>query len=366
MTIATLAGHRATHARTHLPAWGVWWCEVSIDEEAVLTGRVPVALADLALSGTIMSGGPGPKGRASFRIAAGAGAWGKTIPARSYANDAGVKAATVLVDAATACGETIDPATLPDARLGPAFTRDAGPAARVLEQIFPSGWYVGEDGVTRIGKRPTKALATPADVASVDRAQGVVSLAAEAIASIVPGVVVEGVEAVDVMHELAPATNLRSKLWGAGIANTTRRLAAWRRIMDQIDPRGRFRGVYEYRVVTQEDERINVQPIRVSIGMPDLRRLPVRPGVAGARSDVALGSRVLVGFVDSDPARPVVLGFEDAEGDGFVPLKTSIDATEEITIGVLAALPAARQTDAILAGPWSGAIVGGSVKVKVG
>ena len=34
---------------------------------------------------------------------------------------------------------------------------------------------------------------------------------------------------------------------------------------------------------------------------------------------VALGERVLVGFVDSNPARPVVLAHEDAEGSGWQP-----------------------------------------------
>jgi hypothetical protein len=339
MSTATLAGLRVTHAHVHLPAFGVWWAVASLDEEATLTGRVSLKIADLTLSGSIMSGGPGPKGRSSFRIAGAAGAWGRDVPAVSYANDAGVKAATVLADAATACGETIDPATLPAARLGPAFAREAGPAARVLELVVPANWYVGEDGVTRIGRRRAAALTTPADIGSVDRARGVVELAAASIATVVPGVVVEGVEAVDVLHELEPGA-LRTTLWGSGIAGTSRRLVALRRIFEQLDPRAKYRGVFEYRVVTQSGERVSLQPIRVSVGMPDLQRVPVRPGLAGTRADLALGSRVLVGFVDADPARPVVVGFEDAEGAGFVP--------SEISIGAVSGAPlAARQGDTV-------------------
>ncbi len=356
MSTATLNGHRVTRARAHLPAWGVWYAEASVDEEVDLTGRVELAIADLMLSGTVVSGGVGPKGRSSFRVAGGAGGWGRTVPARSYANDAGLKAATVLLDAAAACGESIDAATLPTGRLGPAFVREEAPAARVLEQVVPAAWYVGQNGVTRIGKRPAATLATP-DVLSVDKAIGTVSLAAESIAAILPGAVVEGLEAVDVMHELEPG-GLRTTLWGAGIAPTSRRLAAWRRIAEQLDPRRRYRGLTEYRVVTQETERLNLQPIRVSAGMPDLSRVPVRPGIPGARADVMPGSRVLVGFIEADPSRPVVLAHEDAEGGGFLPIL--------LEIGGPVPLPAARLTDSVQAGPWSGVITGGSATVKVG
>jgi len=363
MSTATLAGHRVTHARAYLPAWGVWWAEVSLDEEVTLSGRVALALADLSLSGTIMSGGPGPKGRANFRIAGGAGSWGRDVAPKSYANDAGVKAATVLADAASACGEAIDAATLPTTRLGPAFAREAGPAARALEQIAPAAWYVGEDGTTRIGRRAAAAFTAPAAIASVDLARRTVALASESIAAIVPGVTVEGIEAVDVMHELAPGA-LRSTLWGSGMASTSRRLTAWRRIMDQLDPRARYRGVFEYRVVTQTGERLNVQPIRVSTGMPDLQRVTVRPGVSGARADVALGSRVLVAFVDADPARPVVVGFEDAEGEGFQPLALDLDGVLMTLAGGV--LGVARQTDPVVAGPFGGTIVGASARVRCG
>lgn len=365
MSTATLAGHRVTHARVHLPAWGVWWAEASIDEEATLSGAVALALADLKLTGTVMSGGIGPQGRASYRIAGGAGGWGRAIASKSYANDAGLKASTVIADAATACGETVDAATLPTTRLGPAFVREAAPAARVLEQVAPAGWYVGEDGVTRIGRRAAVTLAAPASVGLVDGAFGTVALAADSIAAIVPGITVEGLEAVDVLHELAPGAALRSTLWGSGVSTTARRLAAQRRIYEQLDPRRRYRAIYEYRVVTQDGERVNLQPIRVSVGMPDLSRVPIRPGIPGARANVTLGTRVLVGFIEADPSRPVVLGFEDAEGDGFSPLVLEFNATTTIKIGAGAVLAAARQTDPVVAGPFAGTITAGSTKTRI-
>lgn len=321
---ATLAGHRATHARAYLPAWGVWYAEVALDEEVALSGAVELRIADLVLSGTIVSGGPSARGRSSYRVAAGAASWGRTIPAASYTNDAGVKPAAVILDAARACGETVAADTLPTAPLGIGWTRDAAPAARVLESIAPRGWYVDEAGTTRIGRRPRADLAVEASRGPVDRARGTVTIAAESIATVLPGVVVDGIEAVDVLHEVAPDAGLRSTIWGAGISETSAAIDALARLLDALDPDRRFRGLYEYRVVTQDGERLNLQPIRVSLGMPDIRRAKVRPGVAGARADVALGSRVLVGFVNADRARGEVVGFEDAEGDGFAPSRLDL------------------------------------------
>jgi hypothetical protein len=365
MSTATLNGHRVTRDRVNLPAWGIPWCEVGLDEEATLSGPVKLNMADLVFFGTVMSGGPGPVGRSGFRIAAGAGGWGRTIPAKSYANDAGVKAATVLADAASACGETLDATTLPTTRLGPSWVRDEGPAARTLEQVVPAGWYVREsDGVTVIGKRPTSALTTPVTVAGVDRARRTVVLSAELIAAIVPGAVIEGIEAVDVMHELSPGGGMVTTIWGAGSSNS-RKLAVLRRLLEQLDPGRRFRGSYEYRIATQEGERLSLQPVRVSTGMPDLQRVPVRPGIPGAKAEHALGATVVVTFLDASPARPIVTGFADAEGGGFVPTLLELDAEATIRLGAGALLGAARQTDTVIAGPFAGTITGASTKTRV-
>lgn len=323
LTAATLNTHRVTSARVMLPAWGRWYAEAAVDGEHTISGAVELKVADLVLRGTVLSGGP-DKGRSFYRIVAGAGGWGRTLPRKGYASDAGVKVVTVIGEAATAVAETLAPidAAL---RTGPAFARPEGPASQVLELLSPGAWYLDEAGVTRLGKRPAVPLAVKATHGPVDRARATVTLAAETIASILPGVVVDGLEAVDVQHEISES-GLRSTIWGARASATSRLPAALRAIIDQLDPDRAFRGVTEYRVVTQEGERLNLQAVLASSGMPDLRRVPMRPGVSGCRSDVALGSRVLVGFVNSDPGRPYVASFEGADGEGFTPLLTEIDA----------------------------------------
>lgn len=316
MSLATLAGHRAPDVRAHLPAWGVPWAEVTLDVEAELAGVVELVIADLVLSCTVMSGGPS-KGRSHYRVAGGKGGWGRDVAAQGYASDAGVKLSTVVQDAASAAGELMA-GTLPTTRLGPSWARERGPASLVLHQVAPESWYVDETGATRIGRRAAAELAVAAERGPLDAARGTITLAAEAIATILPGVTVDGLEAVDVEHVVAPGAGLRSTLYASA------RVAPYRAIVSALFPWLPFARPVEYRVVTQEGERLNLQPVRVSSRMPDLRRVFVRPGVAGCRADVALGSRVIVVFVEGDPARPMVIAHEDADGAGFAPTRLDL------------------------------------------
>jgi hypothetical protein len=347
----TLAKRQITHGRVNLPAWGVWWADISIDGEVELSGDVDLVFNDLTLKGTVLAGGPA-KGRSDFRIVGGKGGWGKTLPRKSYANDAGVKVSTVIGDAAIEAVETVDATTYPTARLGPAWTRPEGPASRVLEQIAPAGWYIGEDGITRIGARARVDFADKAPrVSPLDKARGTLTLAAENLAKLVPGVVVDGLEAVDVVHEITAKT-IRTTIYGKLGGETSRRLEAFRAILDQLDPDRAFRATWEYRVVTLSGNRVDLQPVLVSTGMPDLQRVPVRPGLAGSKSTLTPGSRVLVGFVNASPSRPVVLSFEDPDGEGFLPVLTEIDAETFVKLGA-GLLPVVRLGDVATMWPIS-------------
>jgi hypothetical protein len=377
VSAATLNGNRVTSARVWLSASRLWYADVQIDGEVALAGAVTLVVADLTLRGTVLSGGPA-KGRSSFRLVAGAGGWGRDIPKKPYANDAGVKVATVLGDAAAAVGETlatVDPAL----RVGPGFARKAGPASRVLELVSPGGWYVDELGVTRLGARAAGTLPAGVTHGPVDRARGTVTLASEKIAAILPGVAVDGLVAVDVMHEITATGGLRSTIYGvpAGAA-VNGALDSMRRIIDQLDPNRAFRGVTEYRVVTASGKRLNLQAVLASSGMPDLPLVPVRPGVPGADcSAAALGSRVLVGFVNSDPSRPYVAGFEDADGAGFLPTSLTllggtagiVRVGDEVTISALqfaAASPSNGSGPVTITSPMKGSVSTGSSKVTCG
>lgn len=336
--IATLEGHTVTHGRVWVPRFGLPWAEVSLDVEATLTGSVSLTVADTTWRMAVVAGGANV-GRSHYRLVGGAGGWGRDVAEKGYANDAGVKVSTVLGDAAAEVGETFA-ATLPTTRIGPAYARERGPAARVLEHVAPGAWYVREDGSTVLGLRAASSLATAYTVGAVDLARGTATLAAEQIAGIVPGLVVEGLTVADVLHEVTPGA-LRSHVWGESAAGETRRVEAIRAIVAQLFPDMRYRGVYEYRVVTQSGERLDVQPVRTGLGLPSLRRVPVRHGIPGAKASHLLGSRVLVSFVDADPARPVVVGFEEPDGPGALAVLLTLQGG---TKGI------ARKDDAVRAG----------------
>lgn len=366
MSTATIAGRTVIACTVQIPAWGAWYADVATDDETAHEGRVSLVVADLTLSGTVLSGGV-YQGRGAWRIVAGAGGWGTEIAARGYANDAGVKRATIFADAAADAGETI--ADLPSGTVGPAWAREAGPASRALQLLQPRSWYIDEAGTTRVGARTVATFAGQATrMDGTDQGRGKIVLAADSIATLLPGAIVDGVTAVDVQHELSGG-KLRTTIWGAGLSTTTRRLTAWRELLDQLYPEHRYRGCWEYRVVTRSGDRLNLQPARVSTGMPDLRSVRVRPGVAGCKASAALGSLVLVTFVDADPARPVVLAFDDADSPGFDPtlLELGKGATlTRIADGVPGVQGVARFGDAVVAGIFGGSITAASTKVGCG
>jgi hypothetical protein len=345
MATATLNKNRVTSARVDIPAWGCWYAEASVDKAVALSGQVTLKIADLTLSGTVLAGGEDPAtARSHYRIVGGKGGWGRTLQAKSYANDAGQKILNVISDAARECGETLDASTIATSeRCGPQFARPAGPASQVLEQLKPAGWYVGEDGVTRIGSRAASTPSVKATITRRDKARGVVELATETLASLLPGCTFDGVVAVDVKHEINDK-GLRTTIWGKQGGTTSRRLEAERKKFEALFPNLPFLAPWEYRVVLLNGSRLDLQPVRRSSGMPDLQRVPMRPGVSGSKSTLVPGCRVIVQFIDGDPFRPEVTAFEDSDGSGFKPLITEIDANTLVKLGA-GLLPVARTGD---------------------
>lgn len=337
---ASIAGKPATSSLVTIPSWGVWYLEATLSGEHTLSGQVSASIADLSLSGTVLHAGPF-NGRTTVTIVGGRGGLSRELPPRAYHDDAGVRVSAVLRDVLREAGETVDESTLPATRLGPHYTRPEGPAHHVLERLAPGGWYVSEAGIVRIGARTPGALPSGVALPRVNQASGTIELKSSSIATILPGVVVEGLTISDVRHETSNEAGLRSTLYGRRGSGATRRLTAWRRLLDALDPDRAFRGDVEYRVVTREGSRLNLQPVRSGLGMPSLRRVPAWPGIPGAEGDAVPGSRVIVGWIDSDPSRPYVKAYEGVEGEGFVPDELRF---AEGTLGV------ARKTDQIVLG----------------
>lgn len=355
MSFATLNGHACTRARVQAPAWGAWWADVDLAEpEALSVGaRVTLALADKTFSGTIVSGGAA-EGRAAYRIAGGAGGWGRELPAKAYRSDTGVKASNVIGDAASACGETI--ASPPATKLGPHYARAAGAASAVLHALAPRAWYVDFDGVTRFGARASVTYAGDGARSRVSPATAVVEIATDEIGTLVPGVIVDGSAPASDVEYMLDARKLRVRVYASTRASRNRE--ALRRLVASLFPEIRYSGLFEFRVVTQQGERLNLQPVRAALGLPDLSGVPVRPGMAGLRATVLPGSLVLVAFADRDPSRPGVVAHDATDAPGWMPL--ALELGEGPTLGV------ARVTDPVVAGAFGGSIVAASARIKAG
>ena len=368
MSLATLDGTVVSRARVQVPAWGCWWADVDLADAVELSGSVTLTLADVALVGTVVSGGAF-EGRAGYRIVGGAGGWGAEIAAKGYRDDAGVKLATVAGDAAAVVGETL--AGVPTTRLGTGYARTVGPASRVMHDVAPRAWYVDFAGVTQFGVRAESEYTGAAARTRVDRAVGVVELATDQIATLVPGVVVDDLAAATDVEYSLDADRLTVMVYAGPCS--TRRVDAWAGLLDALDPQRHYRGSYEYRVVTQSGERLNLQAVRAASGKPDLALVPVRPGMAGERATVTLGELVLVTFVDADPSRPAVTSHEAPDAPGwsptllelgdtggeFVALSAKVDALFDAIHEVMSLtwVPVALDGGAALSAAWKAAFL---------
>jgi len=152
-------------------------------------------------------------------------------------------------------------------------------------------------------------------------------------------------------------------------------LSALRALVRAEFPRLTFLGVYEYSVQANGNGNLDALPTDTTLSLPGIQAIPIRLPLGAAKP--AVGSSVLVGFVNGDPTRPYVAG--------TVPtcLTASVDASVELDLGksalyvniagALSPIPgptipgaAARMGDLVQAGPFAGTIVSGSAKVQVG
>ncbi len=333
---ATYGGNACTVGRVQIPGYGRGWIDVEISEPVVLTGLQTFALGAFTAVTTVVSGGIA-EGKARYSAVFGHGGWGRTLDEKSYINDAGVKASNVLQDAAVACGEVMG--TTSTRRLGAHYARAAGPASEALHVLAPRGWRVDLAGATQINAWSAATYAGDGARLRTDLSIGVIELAVDEIGNLLPGVTVDGHgPATDVEYQF-DAKRLVVRVYFGGTANP--RVEAIRDIVAACFPQLRYAGTFEFRVVTQESERFNLQPVRTSHGFDDLRNVPTR-GMSGQKADVTPGEIVLVSFADNDPSRPKIIAHDEPDspawrptlvkfGDGgdFVALKSSLDALQQ-------------------------------------
>jgi hypothetical protein len=214
---AELNGTRAQKATITIPYTGIWTADVSLDQQVtVSSGAASLSVGGLNLSGTIYRAGDFV-GTGAFRIVGGKGGWQKLVSAQFYRGGAGgLKLADVLNDTARAVGETVKIAS--NVSVGSAFTRGAGPAARVLNSLAP-GWWMGLDGVTQVSARATPSITSQFDVIpdGTSLSLGKVMIATDTPEDWVPGVfftslTLPRLQVSSVIHHL-DAHKLRTEVW---------------------------------------------------------------------------------------------------------------------------------------------------------
>jgi len=162
-------------------------------------------------------------------------------------------------------------------------------------------------------------------------------------------------------------------------------LRAVRAVVDAFTERTRCHVPVRYRVVAASGpDRYELQAVRKAAGWPDLVPCAVMPGAGGYKASLAIGSTVLVQFVEGDVSLPVITHFETPGAPGFVPISVKIAADagtppaaarvgDIVSIffpspmafsGTIGGVPATGTV--VIPGPGVGSIQTGSTKVGIG
>lgn len=339
MSIASIGPNFCERVRVYVPQHGAWYADVLMIGAPALSGEVTLALGTLDLVGTVVS--YGTRGEQAFaKVVGGAGAWGATLPAKPYHNDAGVKAKLVAEDAARECGETLETLTTQE-RLGSHFVRRIGPASRTLELSVGRAWHVGYDGVTRVGER---ASHTPAEgvytVVDVQPEEGVVTLSLDDLGAVVVGSVLsEGLDVDLTVRDMEIRVDAEEAVivaWCGGTPSTQDRISSALSRLVERESGERIYGKWRYRVVEMDGDRVKLQAISSAAGLPDILPVDMYPGLAGVHAVLTNSAEVLVEFVEGSPSLPIITGFVGKGGSGFVPVSLTLDATSEIKLGASA------------------------------
>jgi hypothetical protein len=186
-------------------------------------------------------------------------------------------------------------------------------------------WWVDYAGVTQVGTRPAATLDPKAyQVLTYDpRAQDALVTVDDPSAVTIGSVLAEGLDAPITVREfelVVTATEMRVHAWCGGVAGAHGNLADSVRAIVQRLTDQPLHGLYRYRVERMSGDRVELQVVKKSAGLPDVFPLSIWPGVAGVHAVLSPGAEVLVQFVEGSRAQPVVTHFAGKDGVGFTPV----------------------------------------------
>jgi hypothetical protein len=348
MSYAKLAGKTCTTVRVVVGNVGPWFAECEVESDVAISGQVTLEISGQKFVGTVDANRSGTYGNdRKVRLVAGGGGWSRLLAAKNYHNDTRIKAKTVAEDAAREAGETLGDFVPAEERIGVDYVREAGLASRVLEDVVGGvPWWVGYDGVTRVGTRATSKVAEKSyEVLAYDPVMRRVTLGVTDVAEVLIGSIVsKQLEAPQTIRELEihlDAGELRINAWCGGSTAGAGHLAGLMRSIVERSTDDRIWGKYRYRVVRMNGDRVELQAVRKAVGLPDVMPVSMWPGVAGAHAELTPGAEVIVEFVEGDRTMPVVTHFAGKDGVGHVPVSLTLCGSTQA---------AARQGDLVQSG----------------
>lgn len=120
---------------------------------------------------------------------------------------------------------------------------------------------------------------------------------------------------------------------------TGRVLEAFRALVAELMAPTAYHAPVRYRVVlAASGDRLELQIVRKGSGFPSTLPLSMQPGQPGAKGTPALGSTVLVQFIEGDPSLPVVTHFARPDEEGWKPTASWLDTTGVLKLGESATL----------------------------
>lgn len=316
----SFGGVRASVGSLVMPYTGAWAADLEFPDTTTLPTTGELVVGNLSLTGTVYRSAAFAGSRMT-RIVGGHGGWRESVPAHAYSLPSGVLLSLVLRDTARVVGEVVHVPTGADHILGNYYIREAAPAQRVLAQLVGSGWYIDTDGTTVIASRPTDNIGSYFLVNAYQGALGQFTISTEDYAAWLPGAtftneLVPDVQTVGMVRlETSNDGLLRHTVLATGPDGITdRMLQPIRDVIRNELPRLTYLGCYQYTVIGSAGDTVSCAPLNPAIGLPSIVRIPVRSGVAGMRSIPRTGTRLAVGFLDSDPTLPFVVGGMDLPG----------------------------------------------------
>ena len=349
MSTIQINGATVASCSITIPFYGAWVADLDIVGKVEVTSPATLKIGDITLIGTVVQQAEFTGDRKA-RLVGGGGGWGKTIPAKGYAHVVGVKASTVVGDAARAAGEKIELAT--DRTLGLNWAREEAPAERTLNLIAGTEWWIDNDGITQTKARPSAPVVAPFTLIKRNGEIDSFEIATESIAGWLPGATFTSPTVPDpqtvssVTITSTQEGKLRLQVLGSSVAIERLRTNIRAIIRSEIVALS-YGFTWDYTIAASIGmpgvaTTVDATPASGSI-MPPLTKVPLAVGLGVVAPPIA-GTSCRIRFVDANPAKPEVVAL-GATTEHFM----TVEATALLIYNSLVTLMAAAGGGPLLA-----------------